>query len=131
VVRSDSECVGGPNFDPKTLEYDALTKRGYTSSEIKIAQSQLCITMVEFETYPKLHTKALNITWNLAGASEVCLKRKLKHHKISLDDKTLGFSTFFMFLGNVYIIRSHCASIVILFIPSNPSPYQPNRSSMT
>lgn len=88
-------CLGGPNFDPNSLNRDSLLARGYTEEEITLAQQSLCLLLHNYDT---IFEPSQNLTWSLAGTSEKYLARKLHHHKISREHGTLGFSSFFTFI---------------------------------
>lgn len=110
-------CLGGPNFDVRTVQREALTKRGYSEHEILAALKEDCFNKFEQGGYLVTREKSTNTSWTSAGTSEVYLKRKLKYYGISRDDNTLGFSSFFTFISR-YPLNFVCFYIeTIYFIP--------------
>jgi hypothetical protein len=100
LTKDGAMCLGGPNFDPKTLSPEHLySAYGWTenSDEVSFVRKRECFTM--FPSDIDNHDKKRDIHWSQAGASERILRRKLEHASpisISLRDKTLGYTSFFM-----------------------------------
>lgn len=88
-------CLGGPNFNPKTIERNELLKLNYNDTEIKLIIGDVCLNKYSYDK--GVYDARTGITWTPAGDSEVQLKRKLKYQGIEyVNDKgKLGFSSFF------------------------------------
>jgi hypothetical protein len=89
-----ASCLGGPDFDNGSTGIESLRNRNFSAKEIEFAQSELCVRKFPVPGTVVLDRKN-NYTWSTEGISEVLLRRKLKANGISLDRKTLGYSTFF------------------------------------
>jgi hypothetical protein len=93
--NKQAACLGGPNFNPKTIEANELLKFNYNDTEIKLIIGDVCLNKYSYDK--GIYNKETGITWTTAGDSEVQLKRKLKYQGIEyLNNKgKLGFSSFF------------------------------------
>jgi len=90
-------CLGGPNFDPLSMNEDKLRAQGLTEDDIKVANEALCLNVFSGgpKTYQK-HPTLGRIPWSDEGYSERILKRKLIVDKISLNHGTLIMHPFFL-----------------------------------
>ena len=63
-------CLGGPNFDPKTLENVALAAKGFSSEDMQLAQAEDCLKKFNRSSYSRFHDTSSNVTWSNAGENE-------------------------------------------------------------
>lgn len=95
IVEPGVMCLGGPNFDPRTINTSALVKKGYSSSEIEVIQKEDCRLL--YKSYPEVPDPKTGITWTPAGFSEYILLRKLKKYGFKLQDK-IQLASLFMYI---------------------------------
>lgn len=102
LVKHRVMCLGGPNFDPLTLEREYLkNKLGYTDDQITIVQGEDC--KVLFPGYGDVPIKpGSKLTWSPAGYSEYILGRKMASYGYDIQkDRGKGvfqLATFYMFV---------------------------------
>ena len=121
-------CLGGPNFDPKSTSNERLIAAGFSEHEISLIKEELCL-----EKFPDLtdreFDKALNITWNNAGLSEIMLKRKLAVHGVSVERQTLGYMVAFTALVR-YPLHINCFYTLPRTMIAWAEPYVNNTVAM-
>ena len=75
LVQKGVMCLGGPNFNPSTLQHSYLLETlKFSPSDLDIVDSSICTVLYwEFNVYDEQK----NATWSNGGCSEQILKRKL------------------------------------------------------
>lgn len=99
LVKPEVMCLGGPNFDLKTIETDWLLNKGYNHSEISIIQAEDCKLL--FPTSALSTNFKFNVTWSAAGFSETILKRKMGQYDYFVSSSRIGLVPLFMVLTRV------------------------------
>ena len=101
LVAEGAMCLGGPNFDPKTLELAHLPQiLQWTngSKEMDVVRKRDC-----FHMFPVAHNnydKHRDRYWSQAGVSEKIMRRKLEKAVVPIgyNEQTLGYTAMFMVL---------------------------------
>ena len=97
-------CLGGPNFDLRTISTPSLQQLGYNSSQISLIQAEECQAQ-NIQPNHIYYYDRQNISYCSAGVSEIILKRKLLrvgiHAHSKFEEHRIRFSTFFMFLSRL------------------------------
>ena len=92
-------CLGGPNFDPLSVDELKLKSQGFDDEDLKLASDSLCLNVwkggpITYANHPTLG----KIPWSDEGYSERILKRKLQVSGISLNLGTLIMHPFFVII---------------------------------
>jgi hypothetical protein len=83
-------CLGGPNVNHEQVSSAAhLSLLGFSSEEVEEVKAVTCATEEQ-------------------GGSKTILKRKLEHHKITIDEGTLGYQTFFTAMVRPGVVDDMC-----------------------
>ena len=100
LVQKGAMCLGGPNFDPQTLDPSSIFETyGWTntSREMELVRERECFAM--FPSSLRNFDAARNRYWSQAGVSEKIMRRKLELASpvgIGFREETLGYTSLFM-----------------------------------